>query len=380
MNHTLLDSNTESMRDKYLIVAFVNRKSGGQQGEKVLKLLGEIIGTKNVYPLETIEGHRPEDILKNLLGKNSSLRIIAAGGDGTAAWMFYALDKVDGLDRSCVAVLPLGTGNDMAGFLKWGYGGATITESYLRDFVKSVVCGQLVNIDRWNVSVSQLPGIVDTMNVDADKKLPYEVLNNYLCVGADAGMALRFHQQRHNDGRHTSWFTNRLQYIEQYLGSCLHKMAGPYESLDETIILECDGNNMKERLDYLKPDTILFLNIKSYAGGCKPWGSGKEFSLIPYHEKWAVNRSDDGLIEVIAYSIEEMADIMTGQRGHRLAQCRRACLTTMKALPMKVDGEPVLMAPCVIEIDWKNSATGLRNVVGGKYDHYHLQKMCGEEC
>jgi diacylglycerol kinase (ATP) len=48
------------------------------------------------------------------------MRILAAGGDGTVAWILKTIRELDMHPEPNVAVMPLGTGNDLSLSFGWG--------------------------------------------------------------------------------------------------------------------------------------------------------------------------------------------------------------------------------------------------------------------
>ena len=84
--------------------------------------------------------------------KIEKYRILVCGGDGTIGWVLQCLDNV-GQDSLCsnppCAIVPLGTGNDLARVLRWGsgYSGDEDPMALLRDVIEA----EEIRLDRWTV-------------------------------------------------------------------------------------------------------------------------------------------------------------------------------------------------------------------------------------
>ncbi|KAJ6656453.1 hypothetical protein lerEdw1_003741 [Lerista edwardsae] len=238
-------------------------------------------------------------------------RILVCGGDGTVGWILDAIDKANLPSRPPVAVLPLGTGNDLARCLRWG--GGYDGES-LGKIMKDIEASSILQMDRWSVQV-----IPDNPDEKGDP-VPYEIINNYFSIGVCCGQTL--------------------------------DLSGALSG-------------------------VAILNIPSMHGGSNLWGETKrplgeaaarttaggavQPQVITDAEtlKNCIQDLSDRRMEVVGLEgVIEMGQIYTGLKsaGKRLAKCSEITLRTLKHLPMQIDGEPWMQAPCTIKITHKNQA------------------------
>ncbi|EMP24017.1 Diacylglycerol kinase iota, partial [Chelonia mydas] len=323
------------------LLVFVNPKSGGNQGTKVLQMFMWYLNPRQVFDLSQ-EG--PRDALE-LYRKVPNLRILACGGDGTVGWILSILDELQLSPQPPVAVLPLGTGNDLARTLNWGGG-------YTDEPVSKILChvedGTIVQLDRWNLQVERNPDLPQEEIEDGARKLPLSVFNNYFSLGFDAHVTLEFHESREaNPEKFNSRFRNKMFYAGAAFSDFLQRSS---RDLSKHVKVVCDGTDLTPKIQELKFQCIVFLNIPRYCAGTMPWGTPSD------HRDFEPQRHDDGYIEVIGFTMASLAALQVGGHGERLHQCREVTLLTYKSIPMQVDGEPCRLAPSLIRISLRNQA------------------------
>ncbi|KRY54518.1 Diacylglycerol kinase theta, partial [Trichinella britovi] len=327
------------------LVVLVNMRSGGCQGAELIRSFRKLLNPFQVFDVMNGGPLVALYVFRNV----PKYKILVCGGDGTAGWVLQCLDIV-GQDSVCssppCALLPLGTGNDLARVLRWG-SGYTGQEDPLQ-ILKDIIEADEVRLDRWTVVFhpqepsSELPCALEQ---NPDRALPMNnpedqtsmiIMNNYFGIGLDAEVCLGFDKARKlNPDKFNSRIHNKGVYARIGLKKMVNRKL--CRDIQRKIKLEVDGRVFE--LPSL--EGIIILNIMSWGSGSNPWGPEKEEGGFtkPNH--------DDGLLEVIGITgIVHLGQMQAGfSSGIRLAQGGHVKITTFTDMPVHVDGEPQMSPP-----------------------------------
>lgn len=106
-----------------------------------------------VFELSASQG--PEVGLE-LFSNFQYFRVLVCGGDGTVAWVLNAIEKRNFESPPPVAVLPLGTGNDMSRVLQWGRGFSMVDgHGGLSTILNDIEHAAVTMLDRWKVKIRE---------------------------------------------------------------------------------------------------------------------------------------------------------------------------------------------------------------------------------
>ena len=197
-------------------------------------------------------------------------RILVCGGDGTVGWVLSLLDGAKLEYTPPVAILPLGTGNDLARALGWGGGRHGARE--LLPMLEEVDRAQVSLLDRWSVSInnarpSRHLADLATPHRSAKRAPSKLIMQNYLGIGCDAQVALDWHRRRQlNPDLFSSRLRNKVHYVRMGIR---HLLKPTGKDLSSKLVVTADGQTLA-----LPPGTagVIVLNIGSYGGGSDLWG------------------------------------------------------------------------------------------------------------
>ncbi|XP_059163818.1 diacylglycerol kinase epsilon-like isoform X2 [Physella acuta] len=317
------------------LIVIANRKSGSNDGLLILRHFRQYLNPAQVIDIQDIQ---PEQALEwcRLL---PTCRLLVCGGDGTIGWVLNVIEKLSIMNPPRVCILPLGTGNDLSQVLGWGEGYSGNVN--VRCILENVEKAKPVELDRWTVR------ILHKKHFGISRPSKTYTMNNYLSVGVDALVTLKFHKKRES---WPAFFTHRLInkfcYFTYGTKDVLEREC---KDLHKRIQLELDD----KEISLPELEGIVVLNISCWGGGCRPWGQAEEFQKPRY---------DDGMLEVMGlFSSFHIAQLQIGLATPlRLGQAKKVKITLLdKNAPMQVDGEPWEQHPASITVTYKQQAAML---------------------
>lgn len=275
-HHKLLLRNPDCYdEDCTPLLVFINSRSGGQQGEYLIRKFKRLLNPNQIFDLNI---NNPKETLENFKN-HKNLRILCCGGDGTIGWVLSALDEVKEISPE-VAILPLGTGNDLARTLRWGGG---YEDEKLSPILTCIENSVPVLLDRWIISIKE----ISPDNDDEIVTTRQHVMNNYFSIGVDANVALAFHNLRNEA---PALCSSRLGNKFWYVVNGVKSMITQIPLIDQFIEVEVDGKPCELAANI---GAIICLNLPSYMGGANLWGRSPD-------DLFSSPSIDDGKLELVA--------------------------------------------------------------------------------
>lgn len=318
------------------LIVVANRKSGNGDGAIVLSEFRKYLNPAQVIDLAE---RSPKTALQwSVLVAPVPIRLLVAGGDGTVSWMLTTAHKMDLEPPPSVAILPLGTGNDLSRVLGWGKENPSDIDAV--KFIARIQDARTSHIDRWKLDIMPYRHL--------GIRLPAKTLfmYNYFSIGVDAQVALDFHKTR--DSKFYI-FSNRIFNKLLYLTYGTQQVvSADCKNIEQRLDLYLDG----KRIELPGLESIVVLNIPSWGAGVNLWSMSGDVATQSFK---------DGILEVLGiYSSFHIAQLQVGlSTPHRIGQAKTVEVRLKVASPVQVDGEPWEQNPAHIRISLVDQATVL---------------------
>lgn len=367
------------------VLVFINSKSGGQLGGDLLLTYRSLLNEHQVFDLGE---ETPDKALSRVyanLGKlkadgngfaakvEEKLRIIVAGGDGTAGWLLGVVCDLRLSHPPPIATVPLGTGNNLPFAFGWGKKNPGTDRHSVESFLDKVLKAKEIKIDNWHILMRMRVPKEGACDPIAPLELPHSLhafqrvsstdeLNmegyhtfrggfwNYFSMGMDAQISYAFHSERK---LHPEKFKNQLVNQSTYakLGctqgwlcaSLFHPASKNIAQLAKVKVMRRHGEWKELHIPH-SIRSIVCLNLPSFSGGLNPWGTPS--SKKSRDRELTAPFVDDGHIEVVGFRDAWHGLVLFAPKGHgtRLAQAHRIRFEFHKGATdhtyMRIDGEP----------------------------------------
>lgn len=317
------------------LLVFINQKSGAQHGASLRRHFNMLLNPVQVFELSAAQG--PEVGLA-FFANVPHFKVLVCGGDGSVGWVLDAIDKQNYESPPPVAILPIGTGNDLARVLSWGGGfGAVERQGGLSMVLRQIDHAAVTMLDRWRVTITDGLSTQGTF-----KTVSTKFMNNYLGIGCDAKVALDIHLLREESPE---------KFYNQFLNKMLYAREGAKDILDRTcadlpwqLHLMIDGVEMEISEDI---EGILVINIGSYMGGVDLWQNEEE-----HEDEFDPQSMHDKMLEVVGIcGTWHLGKLQVGlSRARRLGQGQVIKIVTGSSFPVQIDGEPWIQPRGTVEI------------------------------
>ncbi|XP_055606025.1 diacylglycerol kinase eta-like isoform X2 [Uranotaenia lowii] len=129
------------------LLVFVNSKSGDNQGVKFLRRFKQLLNPAQVFDLISTGPGLGLRLFRHF----DPFRILICSGDGSVGWVLSEIDQLNMQKQCQIAVLPLGTGNDLARVLGWG--SSCDDDAHLPQLLERYEKSSTKMLDRWSVMV-----------------------------------------------------------------------------------------------------------------------------------------------------------------------------------------------------------------------------------
>ncbi|XP_061346872.1 diacylglycerol kinase 2 [Gastrolobium bilobum] len=328
------------------LLVFINARSGGQLGPSLHRRLNMLLNPVQIFELSASQG--PEVGLE-LFKSVRYFRVLVCGGDGTVAWVLDAIERHNFESPPPVAILPLGTGNDLSRVLNWGRGFSALDgQGGLTMLLHDISNAAVTMLDRWEVKIAE------ENSEGKPNKVKTKSMMNYLGIGCDAKVAYEFHVTREiNPEKFSSQFFNKLRYAKEGARDIMDRTCA---DLPWQVWLEVDGTDIEIPKD---SEGLIVLNIGSYMGGVDLWQNDYE-----HDDDFSRQFMHDKMLDVVCVcGAWHLGKLQVGlSQARRLAQGKVIKIHSSSPFPVQIDGEPFILQPGYLEITHRGQVFMLRRI------------------